>query len=457
MYSRTKELLVRYHSNNWKYRRSKTGGLEEFFLYLGLQVSRMVDVNLALAVIGGTAVLGYVTQVIFEKTRIPDAILLIIFGMLVSFVGAIPTTGLLTLAPVLANIAIVVMSFEFAVRMDFEAFLKGLPRASLLSVISVVLTTLGIGLMGVMFLGLDAVRSLLLGVIIAGVSSAPIERQLEKIRLRDDFKGFAKAESVLSDVITFVIAILLINLYTMGNIGNPVQIVSVGVLVAIVIGVIIGILRLAVEDEVKGKPYNYILTLGMAFIAYVGIEWFNGIGALATLAYGLVLGNAKRLPRFMGKMCEYVPSSFLKKFYSEISLFLRAFFFVLLGTLAVGVLNGSWWWGLAILAVIILVRMPVVEIAMLKKSMSRYESSMLKCMLPRDLQSIVLVLFAASQGVMGTDSWLGIVFVVIVGSVIYTTAATLLIKDGSAPQRKFKPVDYEKLPKRKLWKKYGER
>ena len=130
---------------------------------------------------------------------------------------------------------------------------------------------------------------------------------------------------------------------------------------------------------------------------------------------------------------------------------------MLLGTLAVGVLTGSWWWGLVILVVIILVRIPAVEVAMLKKSMSRYESLMLKCLLPRDLQSIVLVLFAASQGVMGTDSWLGIVFVVIVGSVIYTTAATLLIRDEQTPQRKFKPVDYEKLPKRKLWKKYSER
>jgi len=420
----------------------------------------MVDATLAVAVIGGTAVLGYLSNAIFERTRVPDVLWLILFGIIVAWAGALPSSGLLLFAPVLASIAIVVMSFEFGLRTDFWVFLHGLPRTTLLAILNLIFSTIGVGLVSYALFGLDLVRALLLGAIVSGISSATVGGIVRKMRMKDEFKDFLRFEAVLGDALAFIIAVSLINIYALAGTGNPAQTVASGFAVGIFCGLLIGVLRLAGSGMLKGKPYDYMLTLGLAFLAYSVAEWIGGIGVIAAIIYGLMLGNAKKLPKQFGSFKDYNASPFLKKFYSEISLFLRAFFFVLLGSLAMGAFNGSWWYGFVILAVLIVLRMPTVELALVKKAVTRQEFWLMKGMIPRDLSVIVLVLLAASKGVIGADAWLGVAFIVVLGSVLYTTLMTLALTRGQPViVSKSREVSYEELPSKKprMWKKFGEK
>lgn len=418
----------------------------------------MVDATLVVAIFGGVAVLGYLSNLIFEKTRVPDALWLILFGVLVAWLGAVPANGLIAFAPVLATLAVAVMGFEFGLHTDLRTITSGLPRTSVLAVVTFLFSMVGVGLVSHALLGLDLVRALLLGAIVSNVSSTPVEELLYRVRMKDELRNFLQLEATLSDLLCFGAAAVLIGIYSVASAVNPLQAIGSGFIIGILVGAVVGALRLAGSRFIKGKPYNYVLTLGLALVAYAVTEWIAGIGTIGAVVYGLVLANAKRLPRKAGTLREYKASPFLKKFYSEISLFLRAFFFVLLGMLALGAFDGGWWYGVAILAALVLLRMPAVEFALVRKSVTRQELWLMKGMIPKDLSTVVMVLFAISKGVVGADGWLSIVFVVVVGSVLYATAMTLIIMREQLAAKAQRVYNYDELPDKKprLWKKYGE-
>jgi len=410
---------------------------------------------LIVAVVGFVAVLGYVSNMIFERTRVPDAVWLILFGVIIAWLGPLPASGLVAFAPVLAAIAVSVMGFEFGLHTDVRTIASGLPRTSALAVVTLLFSMTGVALVAHALLGIDLLRALILGAIVSNISSTPVEELLYKVRMKEELRSFLQLESTISDVLCFSIAVILIAVYTAVGSADPLRTIGGAFLAGIAIGAAVGLVRIAGSRFIKGKPYNYVLTLGLALVAFAVTEWIAGIGTIGAIVYGLVLANARKLPRKTGVMRDYKTSNIHKKFYSEISLFLRAFFFVFLGALALGAFDGNWWYGIAILLVLVLLRIPAVEFALVKKSVTRQEFWLMKGMVPKDLSTVVLVLLAASKGVAGADGWLGIVFVVVLGSVLYATAMTLIIMREQLAARSSRPVQYENLPRRKLWKKYG--
>jgi len=67
-------------------------------------------------------------------------------------------------------------------------------------------------------------------------------------------------------------------------------------------------------------------------------------------------------------------------------------------------------------------------------------------MLPKDLSAIVLLQLAILNGIPGASEWLGIVVVVVLGSVIYTTINSVWVMRSLQPGLKPKLLNYEKLP-----------
>jgi cell volume regulation protein A len=88
----------------------------------------------------------------------------------------------------------------------------------------------------------------------------------------------------------------------------------------------------------------YIATLGYVLACYAVSETLLGSGALAVLAFGMVLGNDKRFLSLL-RMNQFSSSfsevkTYLMRFQTELSFILRAFFFVLLGLIFDASLSG---------------------------------------------------------------------------------------------------------------------
>ena len=88
-----------------------------------------------------------------------------------------------------------------------------------------------------------------------------------------------------------------------------------------------------VEGRMSENDLNYIATIAFLLILYGVIEYTGGSGAMAAFAFGLVLGNSKKVFSALQKERKNLMTHSRRFFYSEISFFLKSFFFVYLGLL----------------------------------------------------------------------------------------------------------------------------
>jgi len=181
------------------------------------------------------------------------------------------------------------------------------------------------------------------------------------------------------------------------------------------IGLIAGVLWLFTLNRIKGRSFSYMLTIAVLLLLYSAVEWVKGSGAIAALAFGLILGNGREISR-MFKMEEMLEiDQLIKKFEDEITFFVRTFFFVYLGAvvriketklIAVGV---------ALSFILFLVR----------KIASTWVT------MPRGLAAAALSVLPLSYGYKGAEIFPDIVFTVIVVTTVITTFGVFIFKSAS--------------------------
>ncbi|MFH1631271.1 MAG: cation:proton antiporter [Candidatus Aenigmatarchaeota archaeon] len=389
----------------------------------------MLNPTVIIGIIGATAIVGYIANLIFSKTRIPDVIWLLVFGVAISWAGFATGESFLPIVPIVASIAIVMLSLDSGMRTKVAEFKKHIPRTFLLAFLCVIFSTIGIAAVGIFVVGLDPIIAFIFGAALSAVSSATTVRSfVDNIRGKSETKMYMEYESILSDLIAIILVTFFVGLYITHAAGLQILGVVLSVGVGAVLGFGIGLLWLVLLNKIRGRPFDYVATLGLAFILYFIAESVSpGAGIIMAIFFGLVLGQGKVFSRFLrvAKIDdEFTISNSMKKFQSEISFFIRAFFFVMLGILAFGMISQQYMvFGLIISAVIILIRIPAVKIALTKKDLPRRDMCNLFTNVPRDLSAIVLIQIAVIAGVSMMTSLYGIVFVVIFSTVVFSTIA----------------------------------
>ena len=97
----------------------------------------MLDVTLALIILGIIMLLGFVGNFIFNRTQIPSIVWLLVFGLIVGFifnVRNIDPNLLMTVSKFFAAIAIVIILFDGGINTDLYQLFKGAPRGLLLTI-----------------------------------------------------------------------------------------------------------------------------------------------------------------------------------------------------------------------------------------------------------------------------------------------------------------------------------
>ena len=110
--------------------------------------------------------------------------------------------------------------------------------------------------------------------------------------------------------------------------------------------------------------------------------------------------------------------------HGEITFFIRAFFFVFMGIIVV-IDSTLVLYGLAITAVLIVLRIIAVRISTIGMDIVAHEQTIMAVMVPRGLAAAILAQLLVSFGVPNAEAFVSIVFVVILASVIYTTIGAL--------------------------------
>lgn len=250
---------------------------------------------------------------------------------------------------------------------------------------------------------------------------------MSRIHVRSKVKTILNLDSILTDPLVIIVSIALINTITLGAAGNsPVRDILSAFSIGAVIGLIVGLVWLFALDKLRGKPFDYMITLAVLFLIFVGVELAGGSGAIASLAFGIVLGNGHSFSIMLRFRKKFAVDDVLRHFHNEVSFFIRSFFFVFLGII-ISIDQSFVLYGILIAAALIAIRVVVIQVASVGMSLTSQEKNLMRIMTPRGLAAAVVSQLPGLSGIPGGEIFSNITFVVILATVIYTAVATKVI------------------------------
>ena len=393
---------------------------------------------IAFLVAGIIIILGFLGEEFFNRTSIPDSILLLLFGVLLGPIFQLfAQEELLAITPYFAALALIIILFDGGLNMDIREAMSNSPRALVLAITGFTLNVVVTAAICKYLLGWRLLNGLLLGSIVGGGSSIIVIALIRKLKVTEKIETVLSLESILTDVLCTVgaytaINILLqeistegvsngINLYAaLGSVGTA---FGVGILV----GLGFGVAWLVILEKIKGKPNAYMLTLAMLFLTFVVATNLGGNGALSALFFGLMIGNSRHIARLIKFRTTISIDHNVRHFHSQISFLIRSFFFVFTGLLFSFSSFASVLIGLVLSVSFLGIRFIVIKMATVKSELKNYETLM-TVMFPRGLAAAVLASIPLTSGIPGSQVFPEIAFIVILTTIIVCTIGVAVLK-----------------------------
>jgi len=375
-------------------------------------------------------ILGFLGEEFFNRTSIPDSILLLLFGVLLGPVFQLfAHDELLAITPYFAALALIIILFDGGLNMDIREAVKNSPRALILAIIGWILNVIVTAAFTKVVLGWRLLDGLLLGSIVGGGSSIIVIALIRKLKVTEKIETVLSLESILTDVLCTVGAFTAINILLSGEVSIGAALGSVGIAfgVGILVGLGFGVAWLVILERIKGKPNAYMLTLAMLFLTYVVATNLNGNGALSALFFGLIIGNSRPIAKQLKFRTTISIDNNVRDFHSQISFLIRSFFFVFTGLLFSFSSYFSVFFGLLLSVTFLGIRFVVVKIAAVKSELHEYENLM-TIMFPRGLAAAVLASLPLTMLGSSYQIFPEIAFIVIITTIIITTVGVAAIK-----------------------------
>jgi cell volume regulation protein A len=371
----------------------------------------IMEVSIVLMIAGAIIILGFLGNAAFEKTKIPDVLLLLSIGILLGPVLNVIHPDLVkNFAEYFGTFALVVIIFEGGMDIKIRLLINEFVNASLLVLLSFALTVAAITAYLYYIQAWALTLSLMLATILGCTSAAIVVPVIGKIRLKEDIKTVLFVESAMSDVLAVVFTISLIEFSALKTFGieQPFRTIASSFSVAIVAGMLSGVIWFKILNFLENRQYSYMVTMGATLMVYSLTDFLGGSGIIAILIFGIVIGNCSEFPFMKLENHCLIIDDTIKFFHGEVTFFIRTFFYVYLGMMVnVAALRLNYLLtSLALLAVIVVVRyISVVAMTRLsRKDMA--DAPILIFMFPRGLASAVLAILPAAAGIKGSEDFI---------------------------------------------------
>ncbi len=428
------------------------------FIYDCLIFLFIMFVEMVFLVVAILLFFGFFGEWVFEKTKIPDVIWLILIGIILSSVlNWTSSASLASAAPFFTTFALIYLLFEAGINTDIKSFLKSAPRGLALSILSFVFS-FGIVFGLSLLLGESVGLSLLLGVILSGVSSAVVIPVINGIKdLDKTTKLSLMFDSAFSDVLCILGTVTIIQILTLETSVDGFLIFK-DVLSSFVIAIGLGILAAFLWNNLlspKINNHHLVLTIAFMLIIYSVTQLLGANGAIASLVFGLILANTTKIKDAFNPSCDVKSSKtnskksisksskksliesnpevsalklitkHSKDVYGELAFAIKTFFFVYLGILVNFSNPLSFVWALIFVVGLFLAR-PFAVFLSFGKSTKLSDAKLLSTLIPKGLAAAVLVQLPIQAGIPGAESLVNIVLAVILISILLSSLFTLL-------------------------------
>ncbi|MEK7450204.1 MAG: cation:proton antiporter, partial [Planctomycetota bacterium] len=295
-----------------------------------------ITLNLPFLIAGVIIFLGFLGTLFFQKTSIPDVLLLLGIGVVLGpLTGWIKADTLKEITPYFARLALIIIIFEGGMHLNFDSLIKYFIGGMGLGVIGFLLSTMGVYLFGIYALEMTSMNSLLLGCILGGTCSSIIIPLITKMKVREETCSILSLESVLTDIFVLIGTVLLIKVQLMGEVkaSQVMNALAGSFSIALVAGIIAGFIWIKALGSVKLTALSYMTTLAAALVLFSVVEMAQGSGAVAVFTFGLVLRNGTRFLRVIDTNKTFQLNTKIEEFHGEFTFFIRTYFFVYLGLL----------------------------------------------------------------------------------------------------------------------------
>lgn len=280
------------------------------------------------AAIGALGILifaGLIGKFFLRKTGFSDVFLLLIAGV---FAGALLPSGALQgmqeLMLPLGAIALLMIMLEEGFSLTLSDLFSHAHKALFFGVISFLLSAGASFLLCYLLLGLGVAPSLVVAVIFSSVAPELVSGFLQSTGASKELVRIGKTEAVFTEALSVILAVLLLSgaaLFQPSGMGQLAISISFIVLFSVALGGLFALLWKAGFAKLEPE-YEHLAIIGLAAALYALCGSAGGNGVISVFAFAFLIGNS--------------PGSNLgevKRFQSEISFFLRTFFFVFLGAL----------------------------------------------------------------------------------------------------------------------------
>jgi NhaP-type Na+/H+ or K+/H+ antiporter len=397
-----------------------------------------METALIITVVGFLVFCAHLFAALFEKTRIPDVLPLVFIGLALG-----PISGLVhketfgQVGDVFTSVALVVILFESGLGLQITVLRRSMVRATRLTIVNFLGAVAVMAALVAFLFKLNLLEGLLFGSILAATAPAVVIPMAGKLPLAKGTRTTLILESIFGEGLCIVLTLAFLHAIQSTEVKPTLilgEIIS-SFLLAAVIGAGAAYGWSKVLHRIRQLENSAFTTPAFVFIVYGIAEMLGYIGPIAAFAFGIVLGNIKKIdlstyedetqPQLLGL------NKMEKAFYGEVVFLLKTFFFVYIGLSARlddQVIIGA---GLLLTAGLLLVRVPIAYFIMDRKCTCR-EAPLVAAMIPRGLAAAVLASIVLQADISGSSLMNDLVYIVITVSVIATTIMTFMIEKTRA-------------------------
>jgi cell volume regulation protein A len=390
-----------------------------------------------------TLLVGYLSSLIYSKTKIPDIIWLLVLGILLGPVfGLFQKDFFIGLAPFMSIIALNIILFDAGINIDVVTLIETLGKSAALAICTFITTVIliGFGLSTFMPQSFDLPQAMLLGAMVGGTSTVSVYGVLSglgnTIRNIDSARVILLTESIITDPICIIAAITIIRVIMLPGVSiaeSFKDIFSIFVLSA-AIGFFIGFIWAGIMDRLRGRPLLYMVTIAILFPSYILTEHLigEGGGPITALTFGLAITNYGFFAKRIGfESIAKIDKRRLREFHEEITFFMKSFFFVYIG-LVVTLSREYFLMGLAVAAIILVDRFFVATGVGYALGFSREEKLLTRLVrasgLPAFIMSQLPIIYDPHGGVFkNPDIYSNLCMPIVLTTVIFASVVTPLI------------------------------
>ncbi|WP_373047813.1 cation:proton antiporter [Vulgatibacter sp.] len=361
----------------------------------------MANPTVILAVLSLLVFVGLGLEQFFRRTGVPDVLVLLGLGIAAGATGLVDVSQIGGLAKVFTTSALVLILFEGAIQLrlaDLRSAFSGTLRITLVGFLAAMVA---LTVVGVVFMGMRPLAGMLLGAILGGTSSAVVIPIVQAMKLERDTRTVLTLESAFTDVLCIVFALALVGALSAGevNAGEIGTQLGLGFGGALLLGGGMGLLWACGLKAMRQRRVSFVAIGAAVFLVYALAEALGTFGAIACLAFGVVLGNAPAVAKGSSAAAglELAPGERL--FLAEVAFLLKVFFFVYLGaSLQLGAWQ-PWIYGALVTAAIFASRPLVVRLGLPRAVTPRRDARVASVLAPRGLAAAVLASVPVQAGI----------------------------------------------------------